>query len=249
MPGCNWVNQTGVIEKGMVKDTDIAWLAGLIDGEGCLYLAQRTDKYATRTSRRSGDRVEYGPYFQVRCDLKLAMADKPTIVYAAGIIAEIVGGTDGIVVREERRKTPRARPLWRVELSAKQIINTVLLAIRPYMITKALEADLCLDYLSRALTTSWHRATERDLLQAKLATALRHGSGEARIEALATLDQVIPSQAIEGTAQAGSLEGVETRDLTARNNSPHECPAPHLALVEQEGEEIVRTTGENLCAV
>jgi len=223
----------------MLKDTDIAWLAGLIDGEGCLYLAVRSDNTATRVSRRTGETVQYGPYFQVRCDFKLAMADRETIVTAAGMIAEILGTTDGVLFREERRKVVRARPLWRVELSSKGAINTLLRTIRPFVRTKAIEADLCLDYLSHLLITPWHKATLRDLELARLATELRHGSGEARAQAIVILSQVTPSQAAEGTdSTSGSAEGLETSRVSASNNPGHERPAPHLAAV---GGERVKT--------
>ena len=194
-----------------MRETDLAWLAGIVDGEGCIAFHRRNDCGKHR--------------HVVRCDVKIAMADKATILRVGALLAEIVGG-DRVVVFEERRKVARARPLWRVEVNSKGASQALLKTVLPYLFTKKLEAELCLGYLERALTERKYRTDERDRRLAELATGLRHGSGEARVEAMAALGQVIPYQASDGPAQAGgSDEGLETRS-SPPNGVTQECPAP-----------------------
>ena len=219
MRECYWVKTTASGNvKSMIREIDIAQLATLIDGEGCIAFGRRTD-------------YEPKHRLEVRSDVKIAMACERTIRYFAEIVAEIVGD-DGVHVYKEKRRIPRRRPLWRLEVNAKRAILELLTAVRPYMITKDMEADLALDYLRRAVKEKRYHATDHDRRLADLATALRNGCGEARLEAQILLQQVIPYQATEGSALAeGSVEGLTTRGPSPNGNDPHERPASHLAVV------------------
>lgn len=216
----------------MNKDLNI-WLAGLLDGEGCIAFAKRSD---------------YNPHrlLEVRYDVKLAMACEMTIRSAYSIMVDIVGDDLVTAPHEERRKAKRVRPLWRVEVASKRGVFDLLSTMEPHLFTKKLEAQLCLRYLERALQSKHYRPTDFDRRLAELATALRHGCGEARLEALQLLEQVIPSQAVQGAhSTVGSrTEGLETSGLTAKNNDRHERPAsePHDA----EDEEIVRSSSKDV---
>ena len=211
-----------------MTERDKACLAGLVDGEGCIAFMRRTDYNQHR--------------LEVRYDVKIAMACYETIQCCFIMIGDIVG-EDAVKCYEERRKVARRRPLWRCEVSSKQAVFDLLTAILPYMRTKKLEAQLCLNYLSRARHQIRYRATDFDRCLAEAATGLRNGYGEARVEAITLLNQVIPSQA-EGNKHRTS-EGVETSSVTiVTNNRSHECPAPHLHSAE--GEDIVRSSEETL---
>ena len=63
--------------------------------------------------------------------------------------------------------------------------------------------------------------TEKMIKEINIATQLRHGCEEARIEAELTLDQVTSNQAAEGK---GPAEGVETRRVSPNNKPAHEPP-------------------------
>ncbi len=226
----NWVNQTTT--SRMQTNLQLAWLAGLFDGEACIAFAKRSD---------------YNPHrlLEVRYDVKLAMTCKDTIRLAYNIIVPIVG--DDVVTRpyEEKRRTKRARPLWRIEVASKRGVHDLLTALLPYFVTKRLEAQLTLRYLERALASKHYRADEFDRRLAELATALRHGSGEARLEAKQLLEQVIPSQAVQRSAPAEDrTEGVEATTVSESNNPSQECPAPQPRNASAEGEEMVRSRGE-----
>lgn len=216
----------------MLNQLDIAWLAGLLDGEGCIAFARRSD---------------YNPHrlLQLRYDVKLAMADRATIERAYEIIIQLVDADFVTEPFEERRRIARRRPLWRLEIASKLGFYGLLSQLEPYLFTKQLEARLCLRYLSRALQSKHYQPTPYDRRLAEVATALRHGCGEARLEAQELLEQVIPSQALDGHRASGvSGEGVETSGLSPNNKDRQECPAPDSPSAK--GEEIVRSREETL---
>lgn len=207
-------------DKDMEKVILLAQLARLVDDEGCVAFLRRTD-YETQFKHR----------LEVRCDIKIAMTCERTIRFFAEVVTGIIGDDQIVRVFLEKRRVPRRRPLWRLEVNAKRAVLEVLTAIRPYILTKDAEVDLALDYLRRASPVTRYRATDRDRRLATLATALRNGCGEARAEALALLGQVIPYQAATGSAQAeGVAEGLTTTGPSPNGNDPHERPAPHLGI-------------------
>ena len=163
-----------------VKVRDLAWLAGLFDGEGCLFFARRKDYRGTNT--------------EIRCDIRICMSHHATID-RGGELLPAVAGDDAVAVYTEQRRDgkKRERPLRDATIHARKAVLYILLKLRPYLLTKALEADLAIEYLRRASQAKRYKSTERDRLLADAASGLRHGRGEARAQQL--LRQVIPSQA------------------------------------------------------
>lgn len=216
----------------MLNRDNIIWLAGLLDGEGCIAFARRSD---------------YNPHrlLELRYDVKLAMACEMTIRHAYTIMVEIAGEDVVTEPHEEKRREKRVLPLWRTEVGSKQGVYSLLVTLEPFLVTKKLEAQLTLRYLERALQSKHYRPMPFDRQLADLATALRgKGRGEARLEAQELLKQVIPSQALGGRrASDVSGEGVETSGLSPNNNDRHECPAsdPH----DVEDEEIVQSESKD----
>lgn len=219
----------------MLNRDNIIWLAGLLDGEGCIAFARRSD---------------YNPHrlLELRYDVKLAMTCPMTIRHAYAIMVGISGEDVVTEPHEEKRRTKRALPLWRTEVGSKQGVYDLLTVLEPFLVTKKLEARLCLRYLERALQSKHYRPTPFDRQLAELATALRgKGRGEARLEAQELLKQVIPSQAVQGSLfsnREGRTEGVETSGLSPNNNDRQECPAsePHDDV---EDEEIVQSESKD----
>jgi hypothetical protein len=216
----------------MQTNLQIAWLAGLLDGEGCIAFAKRSD---------------YNPHrlLEVRYDVKVAMACETTIRVVHELLVDIVGEDLVSDPHEERRRVKRRRPLWRVEVSSKRGVYDLLRTLEPLLVTKRLEAQLTLRYLERALQSKHYQPTAFDRRLAELATALRHGCGEARLEANELLEQVIPSEAVQGPARAGSrTERVETRSVSPNNNPIHERPASDPSD-DSEDEDIVQTPSKD----
>lgn len=215
-----------------LTEIELAWLAGIVDGEGCLFFAVRKD---------------YPTHRAIRCDIRVCMAHHDTINRVADMFTTILGSDDSVGLYTETREVARERPLRDCTVHGRRSVLRVLQVMLPYLYTKRLEAELAISYLLKSAQHTRYRTTELDRAMAEAATELRHGRGEARAQEL--LCQVIPSQAASGQSSTGDAEGVETRGLSPDNKDPHECPAPERQLKLVEGEEIVRTSGQNRSAV
>ena len=116
-PGTN-VGKTGSKEQGIgMKDSEIAYLAGLFDGEGSVMYKQYLEKRKNRPN----------PMFCWRIRLDVAMTDKQTIKHIYDTL--MVGWWGPRTVR------PGRKPQWRWSTSfrgAKQVAKLFL----PYAITK-----------------------------------------------------------------------------------------------------------------
>lgn len=125
----------------MAEVADLAWAAGLIDGEGCVLIAKRSERD-----------------YQLR--LTVAMVHKPTLdrlrsIFGVGNVRPHVGARpDGW------------RQKWVWLISARQAL-AVLELVRPFMITKAGEADLALQFAHTFEGTKKGRALTSEVLEAR----------------------------------------------------------------------------------
>lgn len=226
----------------MATRDDIVWLAGITDGEGCIFLQRRTD-YVHRPS--GANRKGRLTRIEIRCALRICMAHHPSVDRIAGIMLDLVSDPTKVHLQLESRHKSRIRPLKNAVVTNRDTVREVMQVIEPFLFTKKMEAQLMLLYANRAKGHVRYRATDYDSMLAELATDLRHGRGEARAQEF--LRQVIPSQVASGRSSLTSVEtkGVETTELRPNNNAPHECPAPDRQLRLVEGEDIVRSPSEN----
>ena len=100
-----------------MKDTDLAWAAGIIDGEGCLYISKSQALY-----------------------LRVSMTDYPTVKRLHTMFA--VGVFDLAIKRGVGNW--RSTYSW---ICAAKDTRTVLLLVRPYLFTKLDQAEIALDYV------------------------------------------------------------------------------------------------------
>ncbi len=195
----------------MLKDTDIAWLAGIVDGEGSLVVFK--DKRANRG---------------INVHVTMNMVDLETIERVGRLFRAISG--DKVPVREKRPLSGFSRRLqFVVDVCSKRGCLRTLEALLPYLVTKKLQAQLICTILYRAVDVKKYQCSALDYATMDVIKRLkRDGCGEARVEAHQILGQVIPSQAVrEPAPTAGNrTEGVETRSVSSNDNPTHECPAP-----------------------
>ena len=192
-----------------MNSTTKAWLAGLIDGEGCIYFAVRNDLMY------KGEIIQN----QLRFGLKVAMTHKETIKVVAKLFNELAS-TNQVECKVESRTVTRKRPLWNATVSRKANIFPILTTLAPYFITKKVEADLICHVLRKAVNKKY-TAQEQDIQMAILATKIRNGCREAYVQANTMLNTVILSQATMGISV---VEGAETSNLSPNNNDCHERP-------------------------
>lgn len=117
----------------MLKDTDIAWLAGIVDGEGCIY-----GHWINRGRHATGGNV----CVEIRIEAtSAAMIQRvQQICDAAGIFATV----------DLNRLRPKAtKPSSRVNIRRREDVVAFLKLIRPYLVVKSSEADVALSWYTK----------------------------------------------------------------------------------------------------
>lgn len=127
-----------------VPETKLAWLAGIIDGEGCIQM-----RYANRPENTT---------LQVRVmigSVSTAMIDEVrTILIDLGLVFSTHSQPAG-----RRTAFPNSRKIFRLEVCRKRHVKKLLGALRPYLINKAPEATAALEYLNRACAVDGNYCT------------------------------------------------------------------------------------------
>ncbi len=114
-----------------IRDTDLAWLAGLLDGEGCLFVRKCLPKGRPLPTYTATIRIE--------------MCSEEAVCKAAEIMGAVVNSSH---YRSNRK-------VWRTYVHNRAAFELLSL-VRPYLTTKAKEADALL-----AASLQWK--TERPL--------------------------------------------------------------------------------------
>lgn len=193
-----------VNETTMLRERDIAWLAGVIDGEGC-FLMNRS--YNCKTS--------------IIAYIAIQMTHRETMDRVAEMFSELAGRE--IKVRTGKRQ-PKHRNIYGVRAEARRDVLAICRALEPHLLTKWFECTLMRAYLERAARTAHYHPQPIDYTIMEAVRSLKHDCGEAQLrEFFELLRQVIPSQAV--AAATTPTEGVETRGVSANDNRLHERPA------------------------
>jgi len=120
----------------MITDTDLAYLAGLIDGEGYIGIK--------KSRPGSGGRVS--PSYHAR--IQVRMVDEPAIAF----LAATLGGN----YYKESPSAAKGRPLYCFSASDRKAEH-ILRTVRPYLRVKAQNADAVLDARDFQKTGQQHR--------------------------------------------------------------------------------------------
>lgn len=107
-------------------ETEAAWLAGIIDGEGCISLFRRSTYYvpAVKISNTNEKLIN-------KCKQILDDAD---IQYC--------------VRYSDRGERKNAKPAWELTLESRPRVIAVLNLVLPYLVAKTEQAELVLDWCS-----------------------------------------------------------------------------------------------------
>ncbi len=107
------------------NNVELAWVAGIIDGEGCISIQARPQP--------SGSICH-------TCFLKITMGHKPTIELLRDLF-----GIGSVTIQDKHG--PRTNDSW-TWWTASCKAHAVICKVRPYLVTKAYEADIALEFLS-----------------------------------------------------------------------------------------------------
>jgi hypothetical protein len=122
----------------MATDVELAYCAGLIDGEGCIRI-KRSQPYRHLTGR-------VNPGYSVAIHLR--MVDEPAIAF--------LHATLGGWYYAEKAHSTKGRPLFCWQ-ATDQVAESVLRAVRPYLRIKAQQADLALEFRALQADRKRHR--------------------------------------------------------------------------------------------
>lgn len=121
----------------MIAETDLAYIAGIMDGEGCIRI-KKSPAYKCQ------DRAT--PGYNVMVQIK--MVDEPAIAF----VAQTLGGW----YYQQKPNATKGRPLycWQASDKAAELILTQLL---PYLRVKSSQAQLCLALRALRADSMKHR--------------------------------------------------------------------------------------------
>ena len=125
----------------MVTETEIAWLAGILDGEGCI--TAKKPSPSALTFRVTFESVSEAMIKKVR-----------------SVLDEL--GVDYVVDGPKRRPWS-TRPSFRVRIQKKEDVLQFCDLILPFSVVKRSELELVKGFLDKAVG-HYHTATEQDLL-------------------------------------------------------------------------------------
>lgn len=201
-----------------VSEADLAWLAGIVDGEGCFSVKRPI----VRKSYQSGKRTSYQLWLVI-CNTSEPMMRRVRDIYDA------LGVTGAKPRRVWKGKKATRWQHW-LEIAQKHELLRVTQAILPHLTAKRDEALVVEWFLKRACGVKNYKPTSLDRLALESMAAIKRNGGEAPAEILELLREVIPSQAVSGDHAAGGqeTEGVETRSVSPNDNPTHECPTAAL---------------------
>lgn len=119
-----------------MEPTDIAWLAGLIDGEGTITVRRWSQK---------GGSGKRNPAFAVQ--LSVSNTNPKIIRRAYKLMSEITGSGVGIAVLNYRE--PPQRHCYQVYVSSQKSMKQVLQTVYPHLVGKTEQASIALEILEK----------------------------------------------------------------------------------------------------
>lgn len=120
-----------------VKDTDLAWLAGIIDGEGSILLGSK------------GHRGEFPGYNGLMIGATIHVTNT-----CGNIISKCEKILDalGVSFRTSDKTTASNKTqVWRIDMGKMTHIKTFLTAVSPYLVSKHGQADIVLRFVTRRM--------------------------------------------------------------------------------------------------
>ena len=117
----------------MTTDLDLAWLAGFVDGDGCIHMN-------VNDSPVTPPRKSY-----IVCGIIVSNTSIPAIERVKSIMSSLIGRE----VRYTARAVRGYRPIYNWKIKRMDEVRAVLTALLPYLVAKREQADTMLAYLDR----------------------------------------------------------------------------------------------------
>jgi hypothetical protein len=202
------------------NETDIAWLAGIIDGEGC---------FSVKNPVKTGKGRHCHQVWIVVCNTNMNM-----IVRVGNIIENLGCARPSIrKVMKDKVTTHRRHQYW-IHVARKVDVLRVAEAVMPHLTAKRIECAAVIWYFRRACKVKFYKQTALDKTVLTALSKVKGCSGEAPAEEYELLREVIPSEvflsivptSVTPVGTQGKNKRVETTQVSLNNNPAHECPTP-----------------------
>ncbi|GEM_PF-1875634 len=118
-------------QQGKVTVTDLAWLAGFVDGEGTITLSDR--RYLNK---------RISPHFILTNTHFASLDHALDIIGRAGINAHVLQ-------KAEPKKAGNYRPAGTIELAGFERVRKLLVLLQPYLVTKERQTAIVLEFIAR----------------------------------------------------------------------------------------------------
>ena len=129
------------MDNQQAKTTDLAWLAGLLDGEAAFMLR--------RMRQKKGDEHYFpasGGYIPA---MKLGMCDQKTVQHVADILDMVSVGKYGPYLY---KKQPPSKDVWELSVHGLRRCRTLFEVLRPYAFTKQPQIALLSEFIESRLS-------------------------------------------------------------------------------------------------
>lgn len=187
---------------------DIAWLAGIVDGEGC---------FSVKNPIKRGNGRRCHQVWLVICNTSKPMMDR-----CKWIMEGLLGKS--VSMRKVWKGKKATRYQYWINIGHKADLLFITEELLPHLTAKRVEGEVIAWFLRRACAHRAYKRTALDIAVLESLSAVKRNGGEAPAEYVDLLSEVIPSEALKGN---GLRERVETRNLSPNNNGSHERPALH----------------------
>ncbi len=146
------------MEDRKLSETKLAWLAGLIDGEGCIAVYKLKED-------RPKDKGQFKYGFRLRPALYISNGDTVIIAEVEAILRELLANCKTTYRVDILKKSPRCHINYLVRVQAKSSLLSILGAVEPYLIGKKAQAQVLLNMLrnSRPQHGHWCQYTKAEL--------------------------------------------------------------------------------------
>ena len=198
-----------------MNEADIAWLAGIVDGEGCFSVKR---PIVRKSGSAKGKRTSYQLWLVI-CNTSQAM-----IVRVSQILTDV--GVSYQPIRRVWKGRRATRWQYWLHVARKSDVLKITQILLPHLTAKKTEAQVVEWFLKRACQVKMYRQNKLDAVVLETMSIIKRNGGEAPVEVEAILHEVIPSRATGGSHAVGRpVEGVETRSVSSNDNPTHEPPA------------------------
>ena len=152
----------------MVSDVDTAWLAGIVDGEGCFSVKRPIRR---KSGKRVGSVTSY-QLWMVICNTSKPMVDRVAQVFAA------LGVHHQPVRRVWKGKRATRWQYW-IHVARKRDMLRLTRALLPYLTAKKAEAEVVDWYLSRSCRVPVYKTHSDEAAVLDSMSVIKRNGGES----------------------------------------------------------------------